>query len=36
LERGTDEGTSSGERIRPYSGETRPGSSESTGLTLYL
>lgn len=36
LERGNDKGTSSGARVRPYSGQTRPGSSESKSLTLYL
>ena len=36
LERGNDEGTSSGERIRPYSGQTRPIKFESKGPTLYL
>ena len=36
LERGADEGTSSGERIRPYSGQTRPVKLESKDPTLYL
>jgi len=36
LERGTDEDTLNNERVRPYSGQTRPGNFEGKDSTLYL